>query len=103
MAEPYNVRYPARDHGRLRVVAEPEPVDASGRERDHVLRRGAELDSDEVGVHVDAEERRVDRVLELLREVDVRARDDGGRGEPAPDLLGEVRPGEHGHGAVADE
>ena len=38
------------------VVAEPEPVHAARRERDHVLRRGAELDADEVVVHVDAED-----------------------------------------------
>ena len=46
---------------RLRVVAEAEPVDAAGGERDHVLRRGAELDADDVVVDVDAEDRRVDR------------------------------------------
>ena len=33
----------------------PEPVDGARAERDHVLRRRAELDPDEVGVHVDAE------------------------------------------------
>ena len=56
LAEARHLREAARDQRRLRVVAEAEPVDAAGRERDHVLRRGAELDADEVGVHVDAED-----------------------------------------------
>ena len=33
----------------------PEPVHPAGRERDHVLRSAAELDADDVVVHVDAE------------------------------------------------
>ena len=41
---------PTRDQRRLGVVAEAEAVDAAGRERDHVLRGGAELDADEVGL-----------------------------------------------------
>ena len=49
LAEPRHLDEAARDQRRLRVVAEPEPVDAAGRERDHVLRRGAELDADQVG------------------------------------------------------
>ena len=74
LAEPRHLGEPARDQRRLRVVAEPEPVDAAGGERDHVLRRRAQLDADEVVVDVDAEGRRVDRVLELERERVVLAR-----------------------------
>ncbi len=55
LAEPRHLGEAARDQRRLRVVAEPEPVDAAGRERDHVLRGGADLDADQVGVDVDAE------------------------------------------------
>ena len=51
----------------LRVVAEPEAVDAARRERDHVLRRRAELHAGEIRIHVHPEDRRVDRVLELAR------------------------------------
>ena len=57
LAEPRHLGEPARDDPALRVVAEPEPVDAAGGERDHVLRRRGELDADEVAVHVDAEDR----------------------------------------------
>ena len=57
LGEPRHLGEPARDERRLRVVAEPEAVDAAGRERDHVLRRRAQLDADDVVVHVDAEER----------------------------------------------
>ena len=56
LAEPRHLGEAAGDQRRLRVVAEPQPVDAAGRERDHVLRRRAELDADEVRVDVDAEE-----------------------------------------------
>ena len=68
LAEPGHLGQPARDQRRLGVVAEAEAVDAAGGERDHVLRRGAELDADEVVVDVDAEDGRVDRVLQLAGE-----------------------------------
>ena len=87
----------------LRVVAEAEAVDAAGGERDHVLRRRAELDAGHVGVHVDAEDRRVDRVLELGGERLVVARDHGRARQAVGDLLGHVRPGEDGDRPVADE
>ena len=48
LAEPRHLDQPARDQRRLRVVAEAEPVDAAGGERDHVLRGGAQLDADQV-------------------------------------------------------
>ncbi len=67
LAQPRHLGQAAGDQRRLRVVAEPEPVDAAGRERDHVLRRRAELDADEVVVDVDPEDHRVDRLLELAR------------------------------------
>ena len=40
-----------------------EAVHAAGREGDHVLRGGAELDADEVVVDIDAEDERVDGML----------------------------------------
>src|SRR6266540_499860 len=72
-----HLRQPARDQRGLGVVAETEPVHGSGGERDHVLRRRAELDTDQVGVDVDAEDQRVDLVLEPDRELLVLGRDDG--------------------------
>ena len=96
-------RHAARDHAGLRVVAEAEAVDAAGGERDDVLRRAAELDADDVGVHVDAERRRVDRLLEPDGERLVLARDDRGRRQPGRDLLGEVRAGEARDGPALDE
>ena len=46
LAEPRHLGEPARDQRRLRVVAGAEAVARAGGERDHVLRRGAELDAD---------------------------------------------------------
>jgi hypothetical protein len=103
-ASPANVSGRApRDHRRLRVVPQPEPVRPARSERDHVLRRRAQLDADDVVVHVDAEDDRVDRLLELLGETGGRARDDRRGRQPEGDLLGDVRPGEHRHGPVPDE
>src|SRR5207237_140753 len=65
------------------------------RERDHVLRCGAELDADDVLVHVRAKDGGVDRVLELAREVTVLARDHGCGRHLDGDLLCHVRAGEH--------
>src|SRR5215510_905013 len=39
LAEPRDLDEPAGDERRLGVVSEPEPVDGTGGERDHVLRR----------------------------------------------------------------
>src|SRR5207253_1957906 len=47
LAEPGHLDEAARHDRRLRVVAEPEPVDGARGERDHVLRRGTELDADQ--------------------------------------------------------
>ena len=91
LSEPRHLGEPARDDRRLRVVAELEPVDPAGGQRDHVLRRRRELDADEVLVDVDPEDERVELVLELARQLHVLARDDGGRRQAVPDLLGEVR------------
>ena len=95
LAEPRHLDQPARDQRRLRVVAEAEPVDAAGRERDHVLRGGAELDADQVGVHVDAEGERVDRLLQPERERFVLRGDHRRAGQPGEHLLRHVRAGEH--------
>ena len=64
LAEPRHLGEPARDQRRLRVVAGAEPVAGAGRERDHVLRGGAQLDADQVVVEVDAEDARVERLLQ---------------------------------------
>jgi hypothetical protein len=79
-----------------RAPAETEAVDAAGRERDHVLRRSAQLDPDEVLVDVGAEEARVERVLEPAREEAVLARDHGCGGQALGDLLRHVRAREDG-------
>ena len=101
LAEASHLGQPAGDQRRLRVVAEPEAIDASGGKCHHVLRRGAQLDPDDVLVHVDPEGERVDGLLELERQPVVLARDHRRCGQAVGDLLGEVRPGEHRrrHGA----
>ena len=71
------------------------PSTRAGRERDHVLRGRAQLDADHVVVHVDAEEARVDRLLEPARELAVLARDHGRAREAGRDLLGHVRARQH--------
>ena len=103
LAESRHLREPSRDQRGLRVVAELEAVDRPRGERDHVLRRGAELDADDVGIDVGPEHGRIDRVLQLSREGAVIARDHDGRREPLADLLGHVRPGQDGDGATDDE
>ena len=102
LAEPRHLGQPAGDERGLRVVAEPEAVDAAGRERDHVLRRGAQLDPDEIRIDVRAEEARVERVLKLAREEAVLARDHGRRRQALRDLLRDVRAGENGDRTAAD-
>jgi hypothetical protein len=101
LAEPRHLDEPARDQRGLAVVAEAEPVDAAGRERDHVLRRGAELDADDVRVDVDAEDERVDRALELARRAPRPRERSRRRGQAARDLLRHVRAGEDGDRAAA--
>jgi hypothetical protein len=76
---------------RLCVVAQAEAVDAAGREGDHILGGGAQLDADEVLVHVHTEDERVDRVLQALGQIAVGAGDHGGGRKPVGDLLGHVR------------
>ena len=101
LGQPPHLGEPAGDERRLRVVAEPEPVGPSRRERDHVLRRRAELDAEDVVVHVDTEGRRRDRELELHGEREALARDHRGGGQPLRDLLRDVRAGEDRDRAVA--
>ena len=48
---------PARDQRRQRVVAEAEPLDHAGRNRDDVLHRRADLDADDIVAAVQAEGR----------------------------------------------
>src|SRR5581483_4178126 len=95
LSEPRHLDEPARDQGRLRVVAEPEAVDGAGCERDHVLRGAAQLDAGHVPVHVDAEERRVDRLLQAERKRLLARGDHGRPREPLEHLLRHVRPREH--------
>jgi hypothetical protein len=92
-----------RDDPALRVIAETEPVDSARGERDHVLRRGGQLDADDVRVHIDAEDQGIQLLLKPFRQRHVLARDHRGGGEAVPDLLGKVRPGEHGNGAIAEQ
>ena len=80
----------------------PQPVDAAGRERDHVLRGRAELDPDEVRIDVRAEEAGVERVLQLPRERAVLARDHGRRRQARGDLLRDVRARENRDRTAAD-
>src|SRR3954463_10718647 len=100
--EPCHLREATRDERGLRVVAEPEPVDAAGRERDHVLRRRAQLDTYQVGIHVGPEEARVQRVLELACEEPVLARAPRGRRRPLGDPPRHVRARGDGDRPAAD-
>ena len=79
LGETPHLREPARDERGLRVVAEREAVRPAGGEGDDVLRRRAQLDAGDVVAHVDAEQDRVHRDLHPDRELEVVARDDGGR------------------------
>ena len=103
LGQPPHLGEAAGDERRLRVVAEPEPVGPSRRERDHVLRRRAELDAEDVVVHVDTEGRRRDRELELHGEREALARDHRGGGQALRDLLRDVRAGEDRDRAVAND
>ena len=91
---------PACDQRRLRVVAEPEAVDAACGQRDHVLRCAAELHTDDVVVHVDAESDGVERVLQPERQAFVLRRDHGRTRQPGEHLLRHVGAGEHGDRAI---
>src|SRR6478736_4530724 len=102
LTEPRHLCEAARDERRLRVVAEPEPVHAAGGESDYVLRRGTELDPDEVWIEVGPEDARVDRVLELACEEPVLARDHRRCRQARRDLLCDVRAGKDGNGATGD-
>ena len=56
-----------------------------------------------IGVHVDAEDERVERVLEPQRELLVGRRDHGRAGQAREHLLRHVRAREHGDRPIADE
>jgi hypothetical protein len=103
VADPRHLGEAARHDGRLRVVPHAKTVDRARGEGDHVLGRGAKLDTDEVGVHVDAEAGRHHRALKADAELLVLAPDHGGRGKPLGDLLGVVRAREHRDGTVVDD
>ena len=75
----------------------PSPSETPAARRDHVLRRTAQLDADQVGVGVDAQTRCRDRLLQPRREVDRLRGDDGCRRRAAGDLLRVVRPRQHRH------
>ena len=55
--QPRNLRKAARDQRRQRVVAEPEPFDDAGGDRDDVLHRAADLDADHIVAAIEAEVR----------------------------------------------
>ena len=96
-AEPRHLGQAARDQRRLGVVTEAEAVRDALSEGDHVLRGAAQLDPDHVGVRIDPQARRRDRLLQPLREADRLRCDDGRRRRAAGDLLGVVRPRQHRH------
>mgnify|MGYP003694707347 CR=1 FL=1 len=74
----------ARSSAAFGVVAELEAVGATGGERDHVLRRRAQLDADDVVVDVDAERRReLIAACSSQRELLVVARDHRRRRQPS--------------------
>src|SRR5436190_198065 len=102
LPEPGHLSEAARDERGLRVVAEPEPVHAARRERDHVFRSRAQLHAHQVGIDVGAEEARVQRVLELAGEEAVLARDHRRRRQALGNLLRHVRTREDGDRAATD-
>ena len=93
----------AADEAGLGVVAEAEAVDPAGGQGDDVLRRRAELDADEIVVHVHAERGRDHRVLQLDRELRVGARHDRRGRQPLRDLLCVVRAREDRNGPGVDQ
>ena len=103
LSEPRHLDEAAGDQRRLRVVAQPEPVHRAGGQCDHVLRRPAELDADQVAVHVDTERPRVDRLLQPQCERLVLRRDHRGTRQAGRHLLRHRRAGEHRDGAAVHE
>jgi hypothetical protein len=81
----------------------PRPSAPPAAKGDDVLGRRAELDADEVVVHVDAEGARRDRELELHGERQALAGDHRGGRQPARDLVRDVRAGEDRDRPVGDE
>ena len=73
------------------------------RDGDDVLARAAQLDADDVGVGVDAEERRHEDVLEQLADAGFVRSDHGGRRDALADLLGMVWARETGDALLVAE
>ena len=93
-AEPRHLGQTAGQQPGLAVVAEAEPVGGAGRDRDDVLERPAQLDAEDVLVHVQPEPPPGDPRDDPLRERQVRGGDDGRRRQVARDLGREVRAGQ---------
>ena len=53
--QPGDLREPAREERRARIVAETQALENAGGDRDHVLERPGQLDADDVAVRVDPE------------------------------------------------
>ena len=73
----------ARDERRHRVVAEAEPLDHAGGDRDHVLQRAADLDAGDVVAHIQAQARPAELLLDPGR--------GGGIAEAASTAVGRPR------------
>ena len=95
-AQPDHLGQAARDQSRLAVVAEAQSVGSARRDRNDVLQRTAQLDPDDVGVHVEPERPRPDPRLDAPGKILVLGSDDRRRGQPAGNLSGEVRAGKRG-------
>ena len=69
--QPRHLRQAARDQRGQRVVAEAEPLDDAGGNRDDVLQRPADLDADDVVAAVQTEVRAAELLLHELGRVGV--------------------------------
>ena len=101
--QPRDLRQAARDERRQRVVAQAEPFDDAGGDRDDVLQRAADLDADDVVAAVEPEIRAAKFALhELGRPRVGRGREDGRR-QLLRHFAREARPRQHDDRPVGSE
>ena len=89
--ETRDLREPARDQRRARVLAETDPVRQPRRHRHHVLERPRDLDPDHVAVRVEPERGTGEAALQIPRQLLVVGRDHQRRRPPERHLARERR------------
>ena len=94
--EPHHLGQAAGHQPGLAVVAEAEAVGGARRDGHDVLERAAQLDAEDVAVHVEPELAATEPVGDAGRELGVVGGHDRRGRQAAGDLGGEVRPGQGG-------